>query len=99
MGAVDSGIELIGKVGVVRTMGGGSSVRSAVVSTSGMSSSVVSAVVSTSGISSVVSTSGIRSVGRIVVMASNGVLHLVHESRHDESLFVSGYSRRWKSRR
>jgi hypothetical protein len=51
---------------------------------SGISSSVVSAV----------STGGIGGVGGIVVMASNGVLHLVHESGHYDRLFVSGYIRR-----
>lgn len=75
MVAVDAGIELIGELGVVRTMVGGR----------GISSGVVSAVVSTSGIGG---------VGGIVVMASNGVLDLVHESRHYDGLFVSGYIRR-----
>jgi hypothetical protein len=56
----------------------------AMVGGSGISSSVVCALVSTSGIGG---------VGGIVVMATNGVLHLVHESRHYGRLFVSGYIR------
>jgi hypothetical protein len=47
-----------------------------------------------SGVVSAVSTGGIGGVGGIVVMASNGVLHLVHESGHYDRMFVSGYIRR-----
>lgn len=70
--AVDTGIELIGELGVMRTMVGGS----------GISSGLVGAEVCTRGIGG---------VGGIVVMASNGVLDLVHQSRHYDRLFVSGY--------